>query len=161
MSSEQNKKRARKSSTTSKDVTSISKKVKNNIESLSTTYNTNNLLNQAMVSVVTSLYANRDIRNFKTATNALDILTKENNIKKFKTKFTNITNMMKKKTERVAKKKKVKDEKIDEQLKDVEEAVFKPEMKTKNKKLNNLLMKSNLKDIILIIMMHGMRELHR
>ncbi len=81
MSSEQNiQKRARKSSTTSKNVTSISKKRKNNIETL-TTYNTNNLLNQAMVSVVTSLYASGDIRNIKTATNALDILTKDNNIK--------------------------------------------------------------------------------
>ena len=81
MSSEQNiQKRARKSSTTSKNVTSISKKRKNNIETL-TTYNTDNLLNQAMVSVVTSLYASGDIRNIKTATNALDILTKDNNIK--------------------------------------------------------------------------------
>ena len=109
MSSEQNiKKHGRKSSTTSKNATNISKKVKTNIETLSTTYNTNNLLNQSLVSVVTSLYASRDIRNFKTATNALDILTKENNIKKFKTKFTNITNMMKKKTERVANTKKIK-----------------------------------------------------
>ena len=73
-----------------KDVTSISKKVKLNYDSLST-YNTDNSLNQALVSLVQSLYKSRAIRNIKTATTALDILTREKNIQQFNTKFSSIT----------------------------------------------------------------------
>ena len=85
MSSEQhnNTKRARRNRASSQDVTSISKKVKTNYELLST-YNTSNPLNQALVSLVQTLYKTRDIRNIKTATNALDILTKEKILKSFK-----------------------------------------------------------------------------
>ena len=96
MSSEQNnnnKKRARRNRASSQDVTSISKKVKTNYDSL-TIYNTTNPLNQALVELVQSLYKSRDIRNIKTATNALDILKKENNINKFKTKFVSITKLV-------------------------------------------------------------------
>ncbi len=85
MSSEQhnNEKRARRNRASTREVTSISKKVKTNYESL-TTYNTSNLLNQALVTLVQTLYKSRGIRNIKTATNVLDILTKEKNIKSFK-----------------------------------------------------------------------------
>ena len=100
MSSEQNiKKRARTYRASPKDVTSISKKVNINYDSLST-YNTDNPSNQALVSLVQSLYKSRDIRNIKTATTALDILTKEKDIQQFNTKFTSITKMLSKKQRR-------------------------------------------------------------
>ena len=121
MSSEQNiKKRV-----SPKDVTSISKKVKLNYDSLST-YNTDYPLNQSLISLVQSLYKSRDIRNIKTATTTLDILTQEKNINKFNTKFASITTMMSKKSAKKVNKKDVKMEKISDVKKEVEEVVFTP-----------------------------------
>ena len=54
------------------------------------------------------------MRNIKTATTTLDILTKETNIKNFNAKFASITTMMSKKSAKKVNKKDVKMEKIKE-----------------------------------------------
>ena len=80
--------------------TKLSKSIINNITSLST-YNSKNPLNQHMINLVQHMYKARDITNFKTAKTALDLLTSTNDINKFQTRFTKITQLTTKKTDKV------------------------------------------------------------
>ncbi len=86
-----------------------------------------------MVTLVQTLYKSRDIRNIKTATNALDILTKEKNIKKFQTKFKSITKLINKKSEKQATIKAIKHEKVKDKIKEVEEVVYRPSVKIEHR----------------------------
>jgi hypothetical protein len=67
----------------------LSKKVLLNITSLSN-YNSDNPLNQHMITLIQNMYKSRDITNFETATKALDLLNSKNDFNKFQQVCTNI-----------------------------------------------------------------------
>ena len=64
-----------------------------------------------MIKLVQHMYKARDITNFKTAKTALDLLTSKNDINKFQTLLTKITQQTDKKTDKVKIKTEIKREK--------------------------------------------------
>ena len=79
----------------------LSKKVKQNIESLDA-YNSTKALNNSLMNTVKTLYKSRDITNIRTAKSALDLLASNNksDLNKFSKNVTTIVNQTTKKDDK-------------------------------------------------------------
>ena len=115
----------------------LSKKVKQNIESLNE-YSSTNALKNSLMNTVKLLYKNRDITNIKTATSAINLLNTNNksDLNKFSKKFSTIMKQSEKKTEKTQVKRKaatIKEEEEEKKIiKVVERKIFKPRVNIKN-----------------------------
>ena len=128
----------------------LSKTITNNITSL-LKYNSKNPLKQHMITLIQTMYKTRDIKNFKTAKTAMDLLTSKNDINKFQTMFTQLLKLSDEKTNKTKLKTDIKQEKQDIEImkivQDTEKVVLKPDVKFKKNmkakfKKNNTIMPS-------------------